>query len=156
LYVEDDDACRELARDLLIETGARVAEAASVADAMVLLDSFAPDVLVSDLELGEEDGVDLIRRVRARPPQGGGEVPAIALTGHTGQQTALAALRAGFNVHIAKPIEAQLLAQAIANVAGAPLPPTLRCTESQLSLIGVFFGPSGSSRGSGETSGSSG
>jgi CheY-like chemotaxis protein len=86
-------------------------------EALLLVQSWRPDVLVSDLGLGGEDGVELIRRVRALPVSLGGLVPAIALTGRTAMEDARAALLAGFQVHVAKPIDSWLLTHAVANVA---------------------------------------
>jgi CheY-like chemotaxis protein len=75
-------------------------------------------VVVSDLGLGHEDGVDLIRRIRALPEGSGGRVPAIALTGRVTLSDTYAALRAGFQVHVAKPVSVEFLTQAVANVVG--------------------------------------
>jgi CheY-like chemotaxis protein len=118
LFVEDEDDARELAAVALREGGADVAEARSLGEAISLMHSFRPDVLVSDLGLGGDDGVELIRRVRALPRKFGGAVPAIALTGRTRIEDCCAALGAGFQVHVAKPIDVWFLTHAVANVAG--------------------------------------
>jgi CheY-like chemotaxis protein len=118
LFVEDDDDLRELGADALRLSGAEVSEARSLDEALSLLRSFRPDVLVSDLGLAHEDGIDLIRRIRALPEASGGRVPAIALTGRAAIGDSHAALRAGFQVHVAKPVNLEFLTQAVANVVG--------------------------------------
>jgi CheY-like chemotaxis protein len=118
LFVEDEDDARALAAIVLRGRGADVAEARSLSEAISLMHSFRPDVLVSDLGLDGDDGVELIRRIRALPRELGGAVPAIALTGRTRIEDCCAALGAGFQVHVAKPIDTWLLTHAVANVAG--------------------------------------
>jgi CheY-like chemotaxis protein len=124
VFVEDEDDLRELSTEVLRASGAHVAEARSVAEAILLVESWRPDVLVSDLGLQGENGVELIRRVRSLPAGRGRAVPAIALTGWTALEDARVALRAGFQVHVAKPIDAWMLTHAVANVAGLPIPET--------------------------------
>jgi CheY-like chemotaxis protein len=121
LFVEDDDDARELGADALRLSGAHVTEARSLGEALSLLPSAHPDILVSDLGLGEDDGLDLIRHIRSQPRALGGDVPAIALTGRSAIADSHAALRAGFQVHVAKPIDPCFLTQAVANVVGLPI-----------------------------------
>jgi CheY-like chemotaxis protein len=118
VVVEDDDDARELLVGMLIECGAEVSEAASAVDAIELVRRLCPDVLVSDIGLPDHDGYYLIRAVRALSAEEGGRVPAIALTGYADLADSHAALRAGYQVHVAKPIDIGLLTQAVANVAG--------------------------------------
>jgi len=126
LFVEDEDDVRALAAIVLRDRGAHVAEARSLSEAISLLHSFRPDVLVSDLGLEGEDGVALIRRIRALPRELGGAVPAIALTGRTRIEDRCTALGAGFQVHVAKPVDTWLLTHAVANVAGMEIAPVSR------------------------------
>jgi CheY-like chemotaxis protein len=121
LFVEDDDDARELGAQALRLSGAHVTEARSLDEAVSLVRLGLPDVLVSDLGLGEEDGIDLIRTIRALPYDAGGNVPAIALTGRAAIADSHAALRAGFQVHLAKPIDPWFLTHAVANVLGYPV-----------------------------------
>jgi CheY-like chemotaxis protein len=121
VVVEDDEDARELLVGMLIECGAQVDEAASADEAIALVQRVCPDVLVSDIGLPDHDGYYLIRKVRALPPAEGGRVPAIALTGYADLADSRAALRAGYQVHVAKPIDIGLLTQAVANVAGMPV-----------------------------------
>jgi CheY-like chemotaxis protein len=76
------------------------------------------DVLVSDIRMREEDGYDLIRKVRALDAERGGQIPALALTAYTRIEDREAALSAGFQQHAAKPIEPAELAAAVATLAG--------------------------------------
>lgn len=75
------------------------------------------DVLISDIGMPEEDGYCLIRQVRLLSPEAGGQIPAIALTGYAGKQEQQLAIDAGFQTHLAKPVEPALLAQTVANLA---------------------------------------
>ncbi len=123
LVVEDDEDSRELLTGVLEDAGAEV-EAASHADAaLAALERFRPDVLVSDIGLPGEDGYALIRRVRALGVDRGGSVPAIALTGFADLEDSRRAITAGFQVHVAKPIDPALLTHAVANVVGMEIAP---------------------------------
>jgi hypothetical protein len=74
-------------------------------------------VLVSDIGMPGEDGYELIRRVRQLPAEGGGRVPAIALTAYARTEDRLQALRAGYQMHVSKPVEmAELMAVAVSLV----------------------------------------
>ena len=102
LVVEDNDDAREMLAVLLEAHGATVTAASSSAEAVEALDRVDPDVLVSDISMPGEDGYELIARVRKRPPERGGRLPAIA-------QTALAspearALASGFEAHLCRPV----------------------------------------------------
>ena len=90
----------------------------SAAEAMSVFGQWLPDVLVSDIGMPEEDGYALIKKIRALPPENGADVPAIALTAFASAQDKKIALAAGFQRHIAKPVEPVAL-EAIAHLAGA-------------------------------------
>ena len=77
-----------------------------------------PDVLVSDIGMPDVDGYELLRRVRKLGSGAGGAVPAIALTAFARSDDRVRALRAGFSVHVAKPMEPMELLAAVASVAG--------------------------------------
>lgn len=107
MLVDDEHSARELLREVLAEHGATVETAGSVADAMAVLEKFAPHVIVSDLGMPTEDGYSLLRRVRALP---GGELPyAIALTAYAGSEARDRTRKAGFDAHAAKPIDLDAL-----------------------------------------------
>ena len=76
-----------------------------------------PDVLLSDVEMPNESGYDLLRQVRALPPEEGGRTPAAALTAYARGADRTRALRAGFQLHIPKPVEPSELIAAIVNLA---------------------------------------
>jgi CheY-like chemotaxis protein len=76
-----------------------------------------PDVLVSDIGLPDEDGYDLIRRLRSRGPDAGGGIPAIALTAYATADDRARALAAGFQLHLAKPIDPEALRASVSRLA---------------------------------------
>ncbi|HEX3531344.1 MAG TPA: response regulator [Thermoanaerobaculia bacterium] len=117
LVVEDEDDTRELLVTALEQCGAEVAAAASVAAALEQLDEQVPDVLVSDLAMPVADGYSLIRQVRARPSERGGQVPAAALTAYARAEDRARALAAGFQMHVPKPIDPSALVRMVANLA---------------------------------------
>ncbi|HYP52105.1 MAG TPA: ATP-binding protein [Pyrinomonadaceae bacterium] len=105
LVVEDEPDTRELLKVMLEQCGAQVTTAPSAAEAFALLEESPPDVLVSDIGLPGEDGYEFIGKVRALPAERGGRVPAIALTAYARSEDRLQALRAGFQMHVSKPVE---------------------------------------------------
>jgi signal transduction histidine kinase/ActR/RegA family two-component response regulator len=114
LVVEDDPDSLEMVCTLLAQRGAEVRPAASTAEALAVIESWRPDLLISDLGMPEEDGYTLIRRVRALPAERGGQVPAVALSARTRPEDRIEALSAGFQMHVAKPVApAELLAVAL-------------------------------------------
>jgi PAS domain S-box-containing protein len=118
LVVDDELDTRELLKASLSECGAEVSVAGSVREALASLGSAIPDLLISDIGIPDEDGYDLIRLVRALPPESGGKVPAIALTAYARVEDRLKALRAGFQMHVPKPVELAELLTVVASVAG--------------------------------------
>ncbi len=113
LVVEDDlDTSRMLAQSLG-DRGADVITVETAAAAVAALDQGMVHVVVSDIGLPGEDGYELIRRVRATPARTGGRVPGIALTAFAREEDVQRAIAAGFDVHLAKPIEPSQLARTI-------------------------------------------
>ena len=90
---------------------------ATVREALEILDQWQPDVLVSDIGMPGEDGYELMRKVRAREPERGGLVPALALTGYAGSEDAARAVAAGYQTHMAKPVVLSELVAAVASLA---------------------------------------
>jgi signal transduction histidine kinase/ActR/RegA family two-component response regulator len=116
LVVDDEADARDLIGVILRGKGAEVTLAGSVAEAMDAL-AAAPEVIVSDISMPDEDGYDLIRRVRAA--EGAvAQAPAIALTAYARDKDRQAALSAGYQVHLAKPVEPDDLVLAIADLTG--------------------------------------
>jgi PAS domain S-box-containing protein len=119
LMVDDEVDMRELMLTILEQTGAEVRLAASAIEALQALDVFKPDVLISDIGMPEMDGYQLMRQIRSLPPENSGQIPAVALTAYAGEINQKQALAAGFDKHIAKPVDpAQLVATIIAIVKG--------------------------------------
>jgi two-component system CheB/CheR fusion protein len=119
LIVDDEPDIRQLFRLTLEECGAEVTEAESVRETLSIFRDHPGgyDVLISDIGLPEEDGYMLIRQIRELSPEAGGQIPAAALTAYTGEAEETAALAAGFQVHIAKPIEPDQLVSIVASLA---------------------------------------
>jgi PAS domain S-box-containing protein len=117
LVVDDEPDARETLQQILEHCNAEVRTAGSAAEAMKLLESWRPDVLLSDIGMPGEDGYDLIRRVRELPAERGGRTPAAALTAFARGEDRRRALRAGFQMHVAKPVDLQELATVVASLA---------------------------------------
>jgi PAS domain S-box-containing protein len=105
LVLDDDADSRELLTQVLGTAGAEVISATTFREAIEIFGHSTPDVLVSDIGLPGKDGYAFIREVRARPKEHGGRIPAAALTAYTRPQDASLAKEAGFDVHVAKPVE---------------------------------------------------
>ena len=118
LVVDDEADARALLKRLLEDRGANVATAGSVEEAVRLFEGQKPDVLVSDIGMPGEDGYALIRRVRALGAEKGGNVPAVALTAYTRAEDRVKAVRAGFQMHVAKPVEPAELLTMVASLGG--------------------------------------
>ncbi|HTX23374.1 MAG TPA: response regulator [Steroidobacteraceae bacterium] len=118
LVVDDDPGAREVIAGILHSFGARVSLAGSGPAALTLLFERKPHVLVADLGMPEMDGYALIEQVRALDPNLGGRVPAVAVTAYASPQDRLRALHAGYQNHIAKPVEPEELAAVITSLAG--------------------------------------
>jgi len=114
LVVEDDPDAREMLTGVLQQAGAEVISVASAAEALDTLHHRRADVLISDIGMPDEDGYALIHRVRALDPKSGGTVPAIALTANARAEDRSHALAAGFQIHLAKPIDPGELTRTIA------------------------------------------
>ena len=113
MLVEDDDDSREMLMTFLESHAIKVTAVDSAAQALEELPTMRPDLLISDVGLPEQDGYDLIRAVRALPPEKGGRTPAIALTGYVSVQDRNQALASGFQEHMAKPINVDELLRMI-------------------------------------------
>jgi CheY-like chemotaxis protein/nitrogen-specific signal transduction histidine kinase len=105
LVVDDDPSAREQVMSVLVDAFAEVWTAASAAQALALLGVHRLDVIVSDIEMPERDGYELIHDVRARRASEGGRTPAIALSGVARSEDRTRALLAGYQVLAARPID---------------------------------------------------
>jgi PAS domain S-box-containing protein len=116
LVVDDEPDAQQVIRRVLEACKAEVALATSATAALELLGPFRPDVIVSDIGMPEQDGYDLIRQVRAR--YSAKQIPAAALTAFARTEERKRALLAGFQTHIAKPVDPAELTAAVASLAG--------------------------------------
>lgn len=110
LVVDDDDDIREAFTMLLADHGAEVRQALSAAAALAILESWTPDVLLSDVNMPGQNGHDLMVRIAARL----GAPPAVAITAHATSDGRRRALAAGFKLYLGKPIESRDLVAALA------------------------------------------
>jgi PAS domain S-box-containing protein len=118
VIVDDEADARALLRQLLTDCGVTVLVASTAAEAVELVKVHRPDVLVSDIGMPGADGYDLLREVRRLNADGGGATPAIALTAYARAEDRMKAVRAGFQMHVPKPVEPAELMTMIASLAG--------------------------------------
>src|SRR6267378_4665263 len=114
LVVDDAPYVRDVVTDILEQDGAVVTAAETAEKALEILQRERPDVMLSDLSMPGKGGYWLIGQVRALPPERGGATPAAAFTAYTGPEHRASVLRAGFQVHVEKPIGLNALVQAVA------------------------------------------
>ncbi|OWY69277.1 hybrid sensor histidine kinase/response regulator [cyanobacterium TDX16] len=113
LVVEDDRDTQEFLALTLEEYGAQLIVVDSAVAALEALEKSLPDILVSDIGMPATDGYTFIQKVRALPPEQGGQIPAIALTAYAREQDRDRAIAAGFQIHLAKPVVSDELVEAI-------------------------------------------
>jgi PAS domain S-box-containing protein len=113
LAVDDDAGTREMLQQVFENAGAEVVLAGSAREALSEIQRFNPHALVSDIGMPHEDGYELLRQVRALPPEAGGATPAIALTGYTRDQDRAATREAGYQAVAGKPVDLDELFSAI-------------------------------------------
>jgi len=118
LVADDHEDSRDVIDFLLTQQGAVVTGAATAAEAFAAVKRHPPDVLLSDIEMPDENGYAFIGRVRALTPEEGGSVPAAALTAHGSREDRDRALAAGFQRHLPKPFEPAALFALVAALAG--------------------------------------
>lgn len=117
LVVDDEPDTRELLKQGLEYCGATIVVAGSTDEALDMIKMSVPDILISDIGMPVSDGYDLIKQVRGLPAARGGKVAAIALTAYTRIEDRLQALRAGYDMHVPKPVELAELVAVAASVA---------------------------------------
>jgi signal transduction histidine kinase/ActR/RegA family two-component response regulator len=116
LVVDDNADGRTLTSLVLTQAGASVKGVASVREALRMLELERPDALVSDIGLPDHDGYELIRQIRQYEADHGGFLPAVALTGYARAEDRARILAAGFQAHVAKPVDPVELTAAIESV----------------------------------------
>jgi PAS domain S-box-containing protein len=111
LVVDDEADTRSLLTLVLEECGAKVHAAASVRQSLIAIRQFSPQVLISDIAMPEEDGYTLIRHIRRMELSEGGYLPAAAVTAYARSEDRTRALKAGYDIHLPKPVDtAELIA----------------------------------------------
>jgi signal transduction histidine kinase/integral membrane sensor domain MASE1/CheY-like chemotaxis protein len=123
LIVDDEQDAREVLSRALTAYGAEAVTSGSAAEAMAELESHAFDVLVCDVAMPEEDGCEFIARVRAHRSPQVAAIPALALTAYAGDDYVNRTLESGFQVHVAKPVEADEIALVVSRLASGVLSP---------------------------------
>lgn len=118
LVVDDHADDRELLTIILRRQGAEVRSASSAAEALLVLEAWRPDVLVSDIAMPEEDGYSLIRKVRDLSDRSLSVIPGIAVTAHARIEDRQRAIAAGYEYHIAKPIDRMRFIDTVSTAAG--------------------------------------
>jgi len=118
LVVEDDLDALELITIDLAEHGAKVRGVASAAEALSLLENEQFDLLISDIGMADTDGYNLIRQVRLQEGEKSEPIPAIALTAYARTQDRIRAIAAGYNTHVAKPVEIRELVTVVKCLTG--------------------------------------
>jgi CheY-like chemotaxis protein len=122
LIVDDEADTRELVQEVLSRQGAEVRVSGSAAEALRTLAAWNPDLLVSDIGMPSEDGYELIKKVRKLGAKSNGQIPAVALTAYASADDQRRALDAGFQTHLAKPVEPKALIATVARIAGREVP----------------------------------
>lgn len=120
MLVEDEVEARDSMTTALQLYGADVMAVDSMAAALTALERYLPDILLSDIGMPGGDGYALIKQVRARETSASGRIPAAALTAYARAEDRSAALRAGFDVHLAKPVDPLELARVVKSLVGVP------------------------------------
>ena len=118
LVVDDDPDALDLIAAILRRADAEAMQCSSPPEALALLRSWKPHVLLSDIEMPGEDGYSLIRKVRALNGSDGGQIPAVALTAYGRAEDRVRSLSAGYSIHVAKPVDPIELGVIVANLAG--------------------------------------
>jgi CheY-like chemotaxis protein len=118
LVVDDEIDARNLVKRLLEMAGATVSMAASSSEAMERILARRPDVLVCDIGMPGEDGYSLIRRLRAIQKVQENALPAVALSAYARSEDRTKSIRAGFQNHLAKPVEPSELLAIVGSLAG--------------------------------------
>jgi PAS domain S-box-containing protein len=118
LSVDDDRDALGLMATILGRAGARVESCASARAAFAVFQDRPPDVLISDIEMPDEDGYSLIKRIRALESDRGGRIPAIALTAYGRREDRLKAVSSGYSMHVPKPVDPAELTTIVASLTG--------------------------------------
>ena len=124
LFIDDDRSTREAVFEVLQLAGARVELAASAAEGVAAIEHFKPRVIVCDIAMPDENGYEFVRKLRAREAGAAEAIPALALTALASSDDRLTALAAGFQLHMAKPIDIDRLRDAVVELSHWTWPDT--------------------------------
>ena len=116
LIVDDDEDIRDFLGFVLEQAGAEVCIVTSAIEALQAVEQSPPDILLSDIGMPDMDGYMLIRQIRAMPPEQGGQILALAISAYAGEVNRQQALAAGFQQHVAKPIDPDTLIAVILDI----------------------------------------
>ena len=116
LVVDDDEDMRDLIQVILEPLGAKLLTTSSAREALQVWEDFQPLMLICDIGMPGMDGYMLMHKIRQRPLEVGGQIPAIALTAYAGEFNQRRALAAGFQQYLSKPIEPEHLVKAISQL----------------------------------------
>jgi CheY-like chemotaxis protein/two-component sensor histidine kinase len=116
LVIDDERDARELVQAILADRGCEVTLASSVDEALALLDTRLPDVVLADISMPNRDGYELIRELRSRTSERGGDLPAAALTAYARAEDKTRMLAAGYSLHVPKPIDPNELVDVVASL----------------------------------------
>ncbi|HXI89775.1 MAG TPA: hybrid sensor histidine kinase/response regulator, partial [Blastocatellia bacterium] len=130
LVVDDEADARELLTVVLRGCGAEVVVVASAAEALAASEQVKPDIIVSDIEMPNEDGYSLISRVRAREAERGGRIQAVALTAHARAEDRMRALLSGYDMHVPKPVEPAELVTVLVSLASRAAKSEIKKTQT--------------------------
>ncbi|MGF1519504.1 MAG: response regulator [Nodosilinea sp.] len=119
LVIDDDTDTRDFLRYLLEAQGAAVTTAASAREGLQLLEAHLPTLLLCDISMPDMDGYTLMQIIRTQLPTPQSQTPAIAITAHARVSDQTQAIAAGFQSHLPKPVEAEVLIRTILQVTGA-------------------------------------
>ncbi|MDQ3232720.1 MAG: response regulator [Pseudobdellovibrionaceae bacterium] len=118
LIIDDEPDVLEIIKLILAHYQAEVIATSSAMEGLEHVQSYRPDVIVSDIGMPQMDGYQFIRKVRDLPQHNGGQTPAVALTAFSRPEDQIKALEAGFQRHLSKPVDLQRLIDTIASVTG--------------------------------------
>ncbi len=119
LVVDDEPDALDLVAAILSRCGVEVKTSASAREGLELVQQWLPNVLIADIGMPGEDGLELIRKIRALAPEKGGRISAVALTAYARPEDCHLALSAGYQIHMPKPVEPQHLVKSIASLAAS-------------------------------------
>lgn len=118
LVLDDEPDARQIISTVIERTGAEVKTCESVPEALLVLQQWHPDVVMSDIAMPDEDGFSFINKVRSLPVEQGGETPAAAFTAYARDEDRKRVLDAGFQMHIPKPVSSSQLVAMLASLTG--------------------------------------